>query len=111
MLPILLLLGWSAFLFVTNFFICSGDLASTGGSFVADLLALANFTACDGTPEWFSFVLILLTYLPLLAALLLLFAPILGGLMANPVVGTIAAAIIAGGVIAGLAAVITSAVT
>lgn len=76
-------------LFLANSFICAGELADQDGTILEDFAALASYSACEGTPGWLSWVLGILTYVPMAMVLFFLFAPVIGGLLANPVAGTI----------------------
>lgn len=101
-------IGIAAFAFIANLMICGGELADQSGTFMDDVLSIIGFSACDGIPEWVNFAIGLFIIIPGLMILGQLFAPVIGGLMANPVVGTIATALIAAAVIAGLVGILTA---
>lgn len=104
MIPVILFLILPIILFLTNLFLCSGDLASQDGTLVDDIAALGSYTACTGTPAWLSWVLGILTYGTTAIVLLILFGPLIAGILANPVAGTILAVALA--VTAGITAVV-----
>lgn len=88
-IPVSLLLILPITLFLANSFICAGELADQDGTVLEDFAALASYSACEGTPAWLGWTLGILTYVPMAIVLFVLFAPIIGGLLANPVAGTI----------------------
>jgi hypothetical protein len=69
----------------TTAFFCEGEQGDSSGNLFDQVLGIATFTSCDGTPAWFSYAMFAVFVLPWFVAGFSLLAP----LFSNAVTGTI----------------------
>ena len=75
---------------VTTHLLCDEALQEDEGTILETVVAWATYQTCGDIPAWFGLLLFTIFKVPMLLTGVLLLLPIISGLLANPVAGTIA---------------------